>query len=233
MSVTREQIAAFSDGELNGEELAAVEAAVAADPALAREVEAHRALKAQLGKHYAPILDRKVPDRLSEMLSGEQESAEVVSFAKEREKRGLAPALRRWAPYAGPALAASLVLAVLAPWQASELPDGYADAQLAAVLDNTLVATQAPGEDLRVLVSFQNERGEFCRAFHAGAEGGIACRDDIGWDVRYGYVMDDPQTTEFRQAGSEAELFAAAQEMAAGEVLDAAGEAAAKDRGWR
>lgn len=233
MSVTPEQIAAYADGELAGDALAEVETAIAADPALAAKVEAHRALKAKLDVHFAPVLEQSVPDHLTAMLQPKAETAEVVSFAKEREKRGLGPTVRRWVPYAGPALAASLVLAVWAPWQANELPQGYADTQLAAVLDDQLVATQGAGAETRVLVSFENEGGEYCRAYRSEDIGGIACRDDTGWQVEQQFALDGSQVTEFRQAGSEADLFAAAQAMAAGDVLDAEGEAAAKERGWR
>ena len=43
MSVRREELAAYADGELDAAREAEVATAVAADPALAREVEAHRA----------------------------------------------------------------------------------------------------------------------------------------------------------------------------------------------
>ena len=106
MSVTREQIAAYADGELTGAELAEVEAALAADPALAEQVERHRELKKRLGAHFAPFAEQPVPERLTTLLQTGAESAGVVSFAAERRRRGLAPMVRRWAPIAGPALAA-------------------------------------------------------------------------------------------------------------------------------
>lgn len=245
MTVTDEQIAAFADGELSGDALREVEAAIAADPALDRKVQAHRALKSQLSAHFAPILDHPVPDHLSAMLrhsddlAGEErgedgpESGEVVSFAAERQKRGLAPMVRRWAPVAGPALAASLVLVLWQPWQGNDLPDGYAGTQLAAALDDQLVATQAAGSETRMLVSFENDSGEYCRAYRSGEEGGIACRDDTGWQVEQQFALGAAQSTEFQQAGSEADLLIAAQEMANGEALDADAETEAKERGWR
>ena len=236
MSITDEQIAAYADGELYGAELAMVEAAIAADPAVARKIEAHRALKSKLGGHFAPILDQPVPDHLAAMLapkSDRAESAEVVSFATERRKRGLAPALRRWAPFAGPALAASLVLAVIQPWNTASPPGGYADGQLAAALNNQLVATQQASGETRILVSFANADGEFCRAYRTGEVGGIACRDETGWDIDREFALDGAQTTQFRQAGSEADVLRAVQDMADGDALNAEEEAAAKDRDWR
>ncbi len=124
MNITDETLAAYADGELDGAEKERVAAAVAADPALAAKIEAHHALKARLAAHYAPLAEQAVPPHLAALLSGaqdkdEQSSGEVISFAAARQKRGLVPVLRRWGPIAGPALAASLVLAVLQPWKGS------------------------------------------------------------------------------------------------------------------
>lgn len=233
MNVTEEQIAAFADGELSGDELARVEAAIAADPVLADKVEVHRRLRNTLGVHFAPVLDQKVPDHLTGMLNRQEDNAPVISLAAEREKRGLAPMVRRWAPIAGPALAASLVLAIVQPWNTGAIPAGYADGELATALDEQLVATQMAGAQTRILVSFEGEGGELCRAYRSGDTGGIACRDATGWDIQREFALDGAQTTEFRQAGSEGDVMAAAQAIAAGDALDAEAEAEAKANGWR
>lgn len=238
MSVTEEMLAAYADGELGAAEQAAVEAAIAQDPALARKVEAHRALRATLSAHYAPLAAEAVPPALAALLASHTPAsdsgggAEVVSLAAARQKRGLAPVMRRWAPVAGPALAASLVLAVLQPWQ-GRAPEGYAQGDLAAALDTQLAATQPDGAATRILVSFEREGGGLCRAWRGEGSGGIACRDTTGWKIERQFALGETQGTAFRQAGSEADLLAAAQDMAADGALDAAGERAARDRGWQ
>lgn len=249
MSVTDEQIAAYADGELQGADKARIADAIAADPALAQKLEAHKALKAKLGAHFAPILDAPVPDRLTALLhtqsddadnsqdnqqdAPQDKSAEVVSFAAARQKRGMPPAMRRWLPVAGSALAASLVLAVILPsWQAGN-GEGYAGAQLASALDNQLVATQTNDADTRILLSFENDQQQYCRAYRASESAGIACRDDKGWQIKEQFQIGESQSTEFRQAGSEAELLRAAQDMAAGIALDAQAEKAARDKNWQ
>lgn len=237
MSVTEDMLAAYADGELGSAEQAKVEAAIAANPALARKVQAHRALRASLSAHYAPIAEEAVPPGLAALLvkptqSGGANDAEVVSLAAARQKRGLAPAVRRWAPIAGPALAASLVLAIVQPWQAST-PDGYAQGELAAALETQLTATQPDEAGTRILLTFAREGGDLCRAWKRANAGGIACRDDTGWAIAQQFALGDVQGTEFRQAGSEADLLAAAQDMAAGDALDAAQERAARARGWK
>lgn len=237
MSITEDMLAAYADGELDGAEQARVAAAVAADPALAARVEAHRALKARLSAHYAPIAEQAVPPHLAALLSGpsdtrEETGAEVISFAAARQKRGLVPVLRRWGPIAGPALAASLALVVLQPWKGAT-PEGYADPTLAAALDTQLAANQPADAPTRILISFERNDGDLCRAWRGAREGGIACRDDTGWKIERQFALGESASGEFRQAGSEVDLLAAAQNMAAGGALDAAGERAAKARGWK
>lgn len=234
--ITDEMAGAFADGELDGADKAAVEAALASDPALAHRVEAHRALRRRLAGHYAPIAEAPVPAHLAALLAGAGEQqpagAEVVSLAAARQKRGLAPVVRRWVPFAGPAIAASLILAVWQPWQGTA-PAGYAQGDLAAALDTQLAASQPADAPTRILVSFEREGGDLCRAWRTGAAGGIACRDDTGWKIEQQFALGETASGEFRQAGSEADLLAAAQDMAAGDALDAAGERAARERGWQ
>jgi hypothetical protein len=237
MTVTEEMIAAYADGELEGAQKAEVEAALAADPALARKVDAHRALKARLAAHYAPFAQDEVPTRLAALLAADSDQrsgggGEVVDLAGERQRRGLAPVLRRWAPIAGPALAASLLLAVWQPWQGG-LPEGYAAGELASALDTQLAASQPADAETRILLSFEREGGGLCRAWRGAEAGGIACRDATGWKIERQFALGEAAGGQFRQAGSEADLLAAAQDMAAGGALDAAGERAARERGWQ
>lgn len=236
MNITDETLAAYADGELDGAEKERVAAAVAADPALAAKIEAHHALKARLAAHYAPLAGQAVPPHLAALISSaqdkdEQSRGEVISFAGARQKRGLVPVLRRWGPIAGPALAASLVLAVLQPWKGS--PEGYADPALATALDTQLAAGQPADAETRILLSFERESGGLCRAWRGETEGGIACRDDTGWKIEQQFALGGAQSSEFRQAGSEADLLAAVQDMAKGAALDAAQEQAARNRDWQ
>jgi len=237
MRVTEELLAAYADGELDAAEQAEVEAAIANDPALGRKVAVHRALKATLAEHYAPIAHEVVPPGLAALLATPAQdtgggAAQVVSLAAARQKRGLPTAVRRWAPLFGPAIAASLILAIVQPWQAGT-PEGYAGGDLASALDTQLAATQADQTGTRILLSFARENGDLCRAWRGVDNGGIACRDDTGWKIERQFALGAAQGTEFRQAGSVTDLLAAAQDMAAGKALDAERERAARARGWK
>lgn len=232
MGITREEIAAFADGQLEAEREAEIAKAVAADPALAEEVAKHRALKAMLQGHFAPIAEEPVPDRLASMLRPETQ-AEVVDFASARQKREERRRLPHWGWVAGPALAASLAIAVFLP-RGGDTQEGYADAQLASVLDQTLVADQQRDADTRILLSFRNDEAEFCRAFSASEGAGIACRDEAGWKLEALGEGSEAAETDYRMAGAgDGEIMAIAQELAAGPALDAEGEAAAREAGWR
>lgn len=234
MTIAREELAAFADGELPEARAAEVAAAVEADPALAREVEAHRALKARLSGHFAPMLDEPVPDRLATMLqAGEAPpQAEVADLAAARERRRERRAVPRWGWVVGPALAASLALVVFLP--RGEQDPAYAGASLAAALDSTLIAEQAPDADTRILLSFRDAQGEFCRAFSRTQGSGIACRDEQGWRIEAQGEGSARAQSEYRMAGAdEASILARAQEMAQGPALDAEAEAAARAAGWR
>lgn len=226
MTVTREELAAFADGELEPARAAEVAAAVAADPALDAQVRAHRALKERLGAHFAPILDAPLPDELTAPLQ-----PKVVDFAAVREKRQRARALPRWSWIAGPALAASVALMVMIDRGTGET---YAEGPLRDALDTQLAASQPADAPNRILLSFRDETGAFCRAYAGADQSGIACRDDEGWRIRTTGRGAGAQESEYRMAGNPAaEVLERAQAMAAGPALDATQEAAAQARGWR
>ncbi len=230
MSPSREEIAAFADGELDHTRRAAVAAAIAADPQLAAQVSAHRTLRDRLSSHFAPIMGAPLPERLVRPL---ERADAVVNLADARARRDAhgSRSIARWGWLAGPALAASLALALFMPRQGEgELVQGA----LAVALDQQLVSAQAPDAPHRILLSFRNRGGEFCRAFTSQAEGGIACREARGWRLEQAGAGAEAEQREYRMAGnSSAKLLEQAQAMAAGAALDATAERNARNSGWR
>lgn len=228
MTITPEDLAAFADGELDPQRAAHVAEAVAADPALAAQVAAHKALRARLGAHFAPILDAPVSEALSAPLR--PAAAEVVDLAAARERREHTRTLPRWTWLAAPALAASLVLAVFL--RGGGDAGGYAQGPLVATLDTQLAAGPPGDGDTRILLSFRDKAGDYCRAFAGAQQSGIACRDARGWRMVAGEGGVEAQRGDYRMAGS-ADVLALAQELADGPALDAQQEQAARARGWR
>ena len=165
MSITPEMLAAYADGELEPQERARVEAAIAANPALADEVAAHRALRETLSAHFAPILDRPVPDRLSALLEKpEADAGKVVDLAAARtakaERDRARLTLPRWA--AGGAIAASLAIGLVVGGQLpSGAPVRSVDGHLVAggaldkALTTQLASTQGGQEQVHILLSFK------------------------------------------------------------------------------
>jgi hypothetical protein len=234
MTVTPEELAAFADGELAEPRSSEVAAAISADPDLARQLVAHRALKGLLGAHYAPIATEPVPERLAAMLREADEPAgAVIDFNAVREARAEKRRLPRWSWIAAPAMAAALGLVLLRPALVDDGPD-YAGPAMAAALNTRLSGDPAKDRQPQILLSFSNESGEFCRVYAATDQSGIACRDAQGWRIERKGPGAGMSSGDYRQAGSAVEgLLAAAQELAKGPALDQAGEQAARARDWQ
>ncbi len=231
MNITPELLAAYADGELSSEQALAVEAEIAGNADLQAELAAHRALRLRLAAHFAPIAEKPVPERLRRAVTGVGGTnvIELVTPSRPRRASTFPP---RWIRITGPALAASLVLALLA---IGSRPSGsYAAGELADALDTQLVATQKADAPVRVLLSFRDAKGEYCRGFASTARSGIACRDEHGWRLRKLLGGRSGASTEYRQAGSaDMAVMASIQDMASGPALDAAEEQAAARQHWQ
>jgi len=220
---------AYADGELEAAERAAIEQTMRTDPAIAAAVERHRALRADVAAAFAGILDEPVPARL-------QPPAPVVSLAVERDKR------RRWSWPEWGALAATLVVGVLAgrmipggggPAIAGNGGQVVAQGELAAALDRQ-VGGKAEGA-VKVGVSFAARDGAYCRGFVMGASAGLACREGGQWKIPVLAEAEKEAAGGYRQAGSALPpaVLDAIDARIADKPLDAAGEEAARARGWQ
>jgi hypothetical protein len=226
VTIEPEMLMAYADGELDPLNAKRVERAIAGDPALAQEVQRHRALRKRISDGFALVADEQIPDRLAALLK-----SNVVDLPAPKTR----PILTRWREAA--ALAACLVLGLMVGVGVSRGPISsgagglYASGPLAAALDD-----QVGGADgaVKVAVSFRDKQGSYCRVFSARAADGIACRDASGWALRRTQQGSTTQRGDYAQAGSpDPELMAAAQDMMTGEPLDAKAEEAARGAGWR
>lgn len=233
MTVSPERLAAYADGELGRDEAGAVEAELERSPQLRTQLEAHRALKARLAARFAPVADEPIPERLLQTVRTSGQSAEIIDLGQVRARREPPRRASPWAWVAASGLlAASVALAVLVP---RGPPAGdYAGGELVLALNRQLVATQEQGEPVRVLLSFRDRAGHYCRGYARQTAAGIACRDGQGWRIEKEVGADLQTSAEYRQAGTAPEaLMGAIQDMAAGPALDAAEERRARDRNWR
>ena len=234
--ITPEMLMAYADGELDALTAKRVEKAISADPALAEQVGKHRALRAKLRAHFDPLAAEPAPGKLAAMVRG---PAPVVDLGAARRARQPKPAAANsnWWRNAG-AVAAALTLGIaLGVTSRSSLGGGgdfasrdgrlVASGAVARALD-----TQLASKDGAVRLSFRDAGGNYCRVFETGGQGGVACKDGGVRTVRQLRASGPAGKGEYRQAGSAA-VMADAQEMMAGEPLDAAGEKAALAKGWK
>ena len=91
MSFDPATVAAFVDGELDDLTARRVEREAESDPALAAEIARHRALKARLAAHYAPIAEEPVPERLRALLASGPSVDTSLAVRREAKRMRFAP----------------------------------------------------------------------------------------------------------------------------------------------
>jgi hypothetical protein len=228
---------AWLDGELSGDDAAAVEREVAADSRLTALAEQHRSMQARLKGALGQVADAPVPERLSALLRPQK--AEVVDLEAARRARSRRNwgSLPQWGAIAATLAIGILIGSVVPPRSRGplQLQDGtmYAAAGLQHALDTQLASAPA-NNAVRVGITFRNQAGAICRSFTNVQASGLACRDSRGWQVRGLFAAPEGQSTSYRMAaGMDPNLAALVDSTMAGEPFDAAQERAARERGWR
>ena len=250
MTITDAMLAAYVDGELPESERSAVEAAARLDPVVAARLQGHRRIRARLAGAFADTLGEPPPDRLLATIAAAKSAPDnVVNLAKAREQRTAPPARKRGGWLAWSAIAACLALAfvvaqgLFAPAAGPMIaygPQGLsAKGALAHALERQLVASQSGADQpVRILLSFRSTDGRFCRSFqveHGPGLAGLACREADGWRVRATVASAPEAASEYRTAGTATPpaILDTVSSSIAGQPLDAAGESAARAKGWR
>lgn len=239
---------AWVDGELDAAAAAQVQAHVDAHPEAAVRAAALRDLNHQLRASFAPELAEPVPPALAAAARGEHlqaprpaPSGRVIPWPARPGARQTASTWVRWG-----GLAAGVLLAV---WGGPQLwilgraePDLLTQADgrvmargaLARSLENGL-ASDGTGGPVRVLLSFKDRSGQFCRTFSAPAGTGLACRDAGRWQVAVLAARPQSEDRGLRLAGGDlpATVLDAVERRISGLALDASQERAARDTGWQ
>lgn len=224
-----EKFFAWLDGELDGEAAARIAARVAADPSLAEQARAHRALAGQLRGAFDPVMAAAVPDRVG---------AGPVDLTEARERRAARPLPRatKWA-----AIAATLAIGIVTGTMLSTGSSApvvrengalVAAAELEEALDTRLASAPA-SEGVRIGLTFRDADGALCRSFENEESSGLACRADGDWQIRGLFQQADAQTGDYRMAsGADPRLAELVDATIAGEPFDAEAERAAMEAGW-
>jgi hypothetical protein len=238
MKIAEETLMAYVDGELDAASAARVEAALVDDPELAAAIARERALRQRLRTAFDPIVEEPVPERLIAAARGETTRPQTMASHSSR-RRGT------W-HYWG-AMAASVLIGVLfgkaLPDRDSSLwrsgADGVllASGELAQALDTQLASAPSAGV-AAVGLSFKADSGEYCRTFtttQPSTLAGLACRSPQGWYVPTLMETQASSGGEMRTASSAlpSALLEQVDARMQGEPLNAEGERAARDAGWR
>jgi hypothetical protein len=257
MSFNDETLMAFADGELDEPTRSEVERAMRTNPALEAKVRQHIALRNDVFRAFAHVLDEPVPLRLKQVEQVAQvaqvdqmgQTAKVVQLDTVRSAmKSVVEVPRRWSWPDWGAMAATLVVGVLAG--AMGLNSLRGETQLASAVgsNGTLVArgaldkaltrqlasAQPAGTAVKIGVSFASRDGRYCRSFTIGASAGLACRSGSEWEIAVLAPSSAASDGTYRQAGSAMPpaVLEAIDARAAGASLDAQGEQAAAQRGW-
>lgn len=255
MNISDETLMAFADGELDGAERAAIEAAMRENPEIERRIARHRALKERIRLAYSAELAEPVPERL--LAAARRAPGKVVDLGEARAahareaqalkaSRAASSASRRWWQPLG-AIAAGVLLGLGLGYGVWQQNNGLltrdasgawvARGDLAAALSHQLAAEQTANSKIRMGVSYLAKSGEYCRAFQmtgASSPAGIACRRGDEWQLE-ALAQGLSDGGEYRTAGSGLPplLLQSMQASIKGEPLDQAGESTARAQGWQ
>lgn len=238
MSYDDETLMAYVDGELDAKLRAEIDAAVEKEPALARRVEEHRAVRARVTGAFAKVLNQPLPERL--IRAAQTDRGNVLQFPARTARALAAPwRAREWA-----AMAASLVLGAVISWRLLATGGApivavegalVARAELAHALDRQLASEQRGGEPVLIGLTFKARDGNYCRSFEMRAThtAGLACRAGSDWQVTAtdSSVAPGGQMQQANSALSPA-ILRAIETRADGAALDAETERSAQAAGW-
>ena len=243
MKFSDEMLMAYADGELDLVARAEIEAAMAWDPKIAEAVERHRALAARLQSAYGGVLEEPVPERLASLVAGPGAApvVELDSIRAVREARAKLASSRlpQWAAMAA-SVAIGLFVGLLLmrgpalPYE--ETATGLvARGELDAALTQQLAGSLGTGR-ARVGITFRDRGGAYCRTFYLGREAplaGLACRSGDQWKLEVLAATSAREGELQPAAAMPMAVLHAVDAAIEGEPLDAAGESAARDAGWR
>lgn len=241
---------AYLDDEADAGTRARIDAAIAADPALAARLACDRRLQIRVRDAFSDALDEPLPAHLLGMLAAEpapqtapashsQGASNVLTLPQRNTHRRLPPA---WFGYA--VAAALAVVAVGGAWRQMQSPvrlgDGglVAGGVLADELDRALASAPNAGSRVSIGLTFRTHEGRICRSFtyrEETAMSGLACRHDGAWYVSTLVHTASANESDWRQAASVTTpaVQAAIDAAIVGDAFDAEAERGARDRGWR
>ena len=231
--ISKEELAAYVDGELDPTDAARVEAALRDDSKLRAQRDALAAQKTLLTDRYDLVLQEPTPEHLEQLLRDADAKPAPVAKSGLRLSSALgalADALfaTRWS--GGLTAAACLLVGIVAGEQMlrGATPTGYVtqDAALFAQGDVAqILSTGVSGETVSgvtPVLSFLTSDDTLCRAFTSVTGSGVACRTEEGWRMEALSFQVSEQLGDFRTASSSLPepVLEAVDRLIDGEVLE-------------
>lgn len=241
-----ERLSAYLDGQLSEDDVRELEARLAHEPKLAKQLEAFRNVDSALRAPFDRLLSEPIPDRFLQLLGGSETevatpaAAQIIDFADAKARRAPKPAASFWASWpARGALAASFVAGLFAITQLQ--PGTSSEQGIETALNEAPSGTAvrlSSGATLKPRLSFAAKDGRFCREFDVSGQTGIACRKADGWTIE-AKVKSSASATEGAEqgfataSGAGTALDPVYDRLGAGEPLDPARERDLIKRGWK
>lgn len=248
MNYDDETLMAYADGELDVAQRAEISAALERDPQLARRVEQHRMLRAEVSGAFAGVLGESVPERLvaaANAAAGTAQETPARGKVVQFPVRGARAPGTPWRAREWGAMAASVLLGVLISWRAlspdeSELITARSGAlvargALATALESQLASDQRSEEAVLIGVTFKARDGRYCRSFtlREVKTAGLACRAGGEWEVPVTAAAGIPGGAVQQAAvAMPPAVLQAIESRIAGDALDATSERNARQGGW-
>lgn len=236
MTLSKDILMRFVDGELAPEEASRIEAEIANDAEARAFVEAQTALRQQFQAAFSPVTEERIPDRLMAAVADTP-----VSWRWRMEQKFSRRNAWIWTglPAAG-ALALGLVIGI-AVNPSNVGPIGtqngalVAQGALADALNTRLASDTTQPSAPQIGISFRAKDGRACRTFATNGVAGIACRGNSNWNVAALTTAPTESSGTYHMAGSGMPdaIRAAAAGMIDGAPFDAAAERQARERGWK
>lgn len=226
------------DGELSPEAGAAIDAAAAVDPGLARRLDALRAVRT-LAREAVPMTPDPRDAALARLIAAGGPVRAPSRGVGLRDAFRL-PRIALWAGLAAACFVAGLSIGWLGggddPGFVVEPGGAIADAGLVKVLDRRLTADGADEQGRAVGLTFRDAGNRWCRTFQAEEAGvaGLACREASEWRLQ-ALAPSARSSGALRTAAADipAPVLGAVDALIAGDAADAGVEARARDGGWR
>lgn len=249
MGITDQLLMAYVDGELSPDLAALILSRLETEPDLLERLEQHQRLRRELSAAYGPVMGEPLPPSLAALLAREGAQAPpspaIAQFRLPGPEQGSAFSRFGGAwPLLAAAAAAVFGVGLSEARHAGDplarSGDGriVASGPLARSLEHSL-AGDAAGSGAKIMASFEDRSGRYCRVFDAAAgghENGVACKSDGRWLVVA--LADGPgaePSSGYRQASSPlaASIATAVDELQASSALTPEQERQARTRQWR